>query len=58
MMKDNADKISADNKGKLETAANEVKEALKARILRPSRRPAKTQRNLAGRFDGTLQGGR
>ena len=29
MMKDNADKISADNKGKLETAANEVKEALK-----------------------------
>jgi molecular chaperone DnaK len=29
MMKDNADKISADNKRKLETAANEVKEALK-----------------------------
>ena len=29
MMKENADKISADNKGKLETAANEVKEALK-----------------------------
>ena len=29
MMKDNADKISADNKGKLEAAANEVKEALK-----------------------------
>jgi molecular chaperone DnaK len=29
MMKENADKISADNKGKLETAANAVKEALK-----------------------------
>ena len=29
MIKENADKISADNKGKLETAANEVKEALK-----------------------------
>jgi molecular chaperone DnaK len=29
MMKDNADKISADDKGKLETAANAVKEALK-----------------------------
>ncbi|HEV2691744.1 MAG TPA: molecular chaperone DnaK [Verrucomicrobiae bacterium] len=29
MMKDNADKISADNKGKLETAASAVKEALK-----------------------------
>ena len=29
MMKDNADKISAEDKGKLETAANAVKEALK-----------------------------
>jgi molecular chaperone DnaK len=29
MLKDNADKISADNKGKLETAAGAVKEALK-----------------------------
>ncbi len=29
MLKDNADKISADDKGKLETAANGVKEALK-----------------------------
>jgi molecular chaperone DnaK len=29
MMKESADKISGDNKGKLETAANEVKEALK-----------------------------
>jgi molecular chaperone DnaK len=29
MMKDNADKISADDKGKLETAASAVKEALK-----------------------------
>ena len=29
MLKDNADKISADDKGKLETAANAVKEALK-----------------------------
>jgi molecular chaperone DnaK len=29
MMKDNADKISADDKGKLETAANAVKDALK-----------------------------
>ena len=28
-MKDNADKISAEDKGKLETAANAVKEALK-----------------------------
>jgi len=28
-MKDNADKISAENKGKLETAASAVKEALK-----------------------------
>ena len=30
MLKDNADKISADDKGKLETAANAVKEALKS----------------------------
>ncbi|MEO7298736.1 MAG: Hsp70 family protein, partial [Verrucomicrobiota bacterium] len=29
MLKDNADKISADDKAKIETAANEVKEALK-----------------------------
>ena len=29
MMKENADKISADDKGKLEIAANAVKEALK-----------------------------
>src|SRR5216110_3460742 len=29
MLKDNADKISGDDKGKIETAINEVKEALK-----------------------------
>jgi len=42
LLKDNADKISADDKGKLETAANAVKEALKARTPPPSNPPAKS----------------
>ena len=40
LLKDNADKISADDKGKLEAAANAVKEALKGRTPPPSNPPS------------------
>ena len=59
MLKDNADKISADDKGKIETAVTAVKEALKgSRRRRHQIRQREAQRSLAGRQRRTLQGRR
>ncbi len=56
LLKDNADKISADDKAKLEAAANAVKEALKGTdAARHQIHQRKAERSLAGRLDRTLQ---
>ena len=59
LLKDNADKISGDDKAKLETAVTAVKEALKgsdAAAIKSAEREA--ERSGAGRERGTLQGRR
>jgi molecular chaperone DnaK len=59
MLKDNADKISGDDKAKIETAVTAVKEALKgsdAAAIKSAER--ETERSVAGRERRALQGRR
>ena len=59
LLKDNADKISADDKSKIETAIDRGERSAQGHGRRRHQiRQREAERSLAGRLDGTLQGRR